>query len=151
MHPNLGPVVLPSGVSPALLEMSLSARSFGLQCVADALDALDAVDAGPWVEEPLDQAPRSRAGSHVFDVDPLGNAGSERQSSSGSVWVRNSLLIGATMGRLSIHLNTAFYLDASHDRRRGLGPVRFVLIGADRRCDGSHPESPGISAGLRLP
>ena len=39
MHPNLGPVALPSVVSLALLEMSLSARRLGLQCVDDMLGA----------------------------------------------------------------------------------------------------------------
>ena len=35
-------MVLPSGVSTAMLEMSLSARRFGLQCVEDVLDGLAA-------------------------------------------------------------------------------------------------------------
>ena len=40
MDPNLGPVVLPSQLSPATLDLSLPTRSLGLHYVDDMLDAL---------------------------------------------------------------------------------------------------------------
>ena len=82
MHSTLGTEVLHSDVSPATLDVSLSARSLGLHCVEDMLEVRIA---GSSVDDFLEQKLRCLDGSHVLDVEPLGRAGAACRSSSRSV------------------------------------------------------------------